>query len=503
MNRVPSPDIGLDLYRCFADLIRKTSGLDFKDQFQYLLLKAVKEGKEKTRSPSYESYYTYLREHAPEYRLLVNSLTTSETYFFRFPQQLNILRQKILPELCDAFPSSSGQTIRIWSAGCSTGEEPYSIAILLDQEWHSRWDQFTLLGTDLNKDSLEKARRGCFNSGSFRVENPSFKNRYFTENGGQYRLNEVIRERVEFQESNLLQQLPFLDVNRRFHIILCRNVLIYFDPETVSKIKQFLYERLEEGGYLLLGHSETWNGKEQAGSMTPHSHSIYQKTKPSRQKNRSYLATLSLDPSVAFPAKKDSVARNDIHTLVQSEVEDSPERTMSENLYCEGLKAYKEKQFVLAEKLFLAALDLVPDSEDFMLPLTYLYTDMGEMEKARQQSERMLQVNSLQAEAYFIKGLIALHEQDLGQAERLFRQCVYCNENHIPGLYYLGSILDDLGLTAKAEKTYTHALDRSKRFKPSSQEMPWEKSQYYRQMLHKCLSITDLPNAVSILEEVL
>jgi chemotaxis protein methyltransferase CheR len=497
MNKRFSSEIGLELYRCFADLIGQTSGLCYTDQFQYILLKALKERKEKTSSPSYEAYFIYLTESRAEYQQLVYSLTTGETYFFRFPQQLNILRQKILPELCDRFSCSSGHTIRIWSAGCSTGEEPYSLAILLDEAWNNRWNQFSILGTDLNQDSLEKARRGVYDTSSFRVKNLSFRNRYFTESQGKYRLNEMIRERVNFQESNLLQPLPFPVVKQRFHIILCRNVLIYFDPGTVSKIREYLYERLEEGGYLLLGHSEIWGEKEQAGMMKSHSHSIYQKAKPACPKKRSEVTTTPLERSVTSHVK-DTVTLIDNHTQAEAEVQ--AEKILSENWYLGGLTAYQGKDFILAEKLFLTALDLVPDSEAVILSMAYLYADLGEMEKAWQKSEELLQVNSLQAEAYFIKGMIALHKQHLPEAEKLFRRCVYCNENHIPGLYYLGSILDDFGLTTKAGKTYAHALDLLSRLEPSHQEMPWEKSQFYRHMLHKCLSITDEQNSVSTLE---
>ncbi len=183
--------------------------------------------------------------------------------------------------------------------------------------------------------------------------------------------------------------------------------------------------------------------------------------------------------------------------------EDQSEKSLIKDRYHKGLAAYKNKEFILAEKLFLRSLDLEPNSKDIMVALTYLYADMGEMDKAWQLSERLLTVYSLQAEAHFIKGMIALHRQHLYQAEKLFRRSIYCDEDHIPSLYYLGSILEDFGLSDKAGKTYAHALDLLIHLEPSSQEKPWEKIQFYHQMLHKCLSITDEQNFISTLEEVL
>lgn len=500
MKKNSSTEIRPGLYRQFVDLVCKRSGLNFADQFQYILLKVLKE-RIREKSLTFEEYFNYLAEFPEEFQQLLFSLTTGETYFFRFPQQLNIIRQKILPELFDKIVISSRQTIRIWSVGCSTGEEPYSIAMMLDEEWNNRSNNFNILGTDLNKDSLKRARRGLYNTRSFRMENLSFRNRYFTENQGDYELRKVIRDCVSFQESNLLNPLPLSAGIKRFHIILCRNVLIYFNPETVKRIKQYLFEQLEEGGYLLLGHSETLYEKEYGGQIQPHSHSIYQKTKSRDTIIRSDSVTMLPDSTGYFPVNNKTIAKSETNELSLPKRQAPSKEAVLKSWYHRGIQAYRNKEFTLAEKMFLESLARIPDSKDSILSLAYLYADMGEFDKAGQQSEKLLQTNALQAEAYFLKGLIALQKQQLIQAEKLLRRCVYCNEDHVPGFYHLGVILNDQGETDKAGKMYLHAWDLLKRIKPTYQEMPWEKIQFYRQLLSKSISTIDEKKSILTTKE--
>lgn len=459
MTDVSLFDMKPGLYKRYAELVRKTSGLDFADQFQHLLLKAVQERIRQQSSMDYGSYYESLRSSPQEYQHLERSLTTGETYFFRYPQQFNYLRHQVLPELCTSKNPSSEQPVRIWSAGCSTGEEPYSLAILLEEDWKARWEHFSILGTDLNSDSLDHAARGDYNSYSFRTENKSFRDRFFEPHQGRYILNETIRKRVEFKKLNLLHmtQTPVFPI--RYHIIFCRNVLIYFDPKTVLRIQRYLYQLLEDGGYLFLGHSESWHENKLKDEMTPCGYSIYRKTARNAVKVNTHPVNVPRPKSIPSPLGKIADTQPVRPPEPQLKKQNQPRENTVAELYENGLAAYKDKNFTLAETLFTAALDKMPQSKEVQLALAFLYSDQGKMGEALQLCEALLNIDRLNADAYFLNGLICVGKQQLTQAEASFRRCVYCDENHILGLYYLASLLDDQGLDDKAGRVYVQVFD--------------------------------------------
>ncbi|MDZ5474109.1 protein-glutamate O-methyltransferase CheR [Bacillus sp. 31A1R] len=190
-------------------------------------------------------YIRLLEESKSEWDQLVELLTINETYFYREEKQLTVLRDYILPQ--------HHQPLKIWSAACSTGEEPYSLAIVLSQS--DVKGQVT--GTDINKRVLEAASNGVYNkrSLSFRRIPPQWLSTYFDESENEYSVKESIKELVEFKYLNLLDEKSMQN-QQNYDVIFCRNVLIYFDAETVEKVVRYFYHSLKKGGYLFLGHAE-------------------------------------------------------------------------------------------------------------------------------------------------------------------------------------------------------------------------------------------------------
>ncbi len=484
MKKNVLPAIGQLMYQRFVDLISKKSGLNFRNQFQYMLINAIQERICQQSTRDYKVYFDFLCSDHREYQQLERSLTTGETYFFRYPQQFNFLQQQIIPELIMSPAVSSHQPISIWSAGCSTGEEPYSIAMLLDEKWNNQRNKFTILGTDLNPDSLEQARRGYFSSYSFRTDNLSFRDRYFIELQEGYLLTETIRNQIDFKELNLLHLFNSTLFQFQFDIIFCRNVMIYFDLKTALQIKNNLYQHLKEGGYMFLGHSETWQDKKPDEFVKSCGYSIYRKTKQIRSQTnkppifRSFPVTLN--------GKSDITSFRP--TWKQTTDEDQSGVQLVEVLYREGINYYENKNFALAEIRFLTALDMFPKSENVLLALAHLYSDQGKMDKANQLCDRILDVNPLQADVYYLKGMICHAKQQHQQAEAHFRQCIYCDENHILGHFYLAIILDDQGLEDKADKEYALIFDLMNRQPPAEIEMPWESTFSMEQIKQQCMS---------------
>ena len=204
---------------------------------------------------SYMQYYRFIQapDHAQEFQVMVDMLTTNETYFFREPKHFDFLRQQIL------LAAKTGKSLRIWSAACSTGEEPYSIAMLLD-EILGRTVPWEVIASDLNTQVLEQARSGLYS-----MERVSEIPQYYLSNyclkgtgsqEGKLLIGRKLRERVQFIQHNLTDLPPKLGL---FDIIFLRNVLIYFNQDTKSKVITRLLPLLRSGGYFLIGHSETLN----------------------------------------------------------------------------------------------------------------------------------------------------------------------------------------------------------------------------------------------------
>lgn len=182
-------------------------------------------------------------------------LTPGETFFFRDHGQFELLRFEILPALIAA--RRRRKTLRLWSAGCATGEEAYSLAMVTDMVLPERRDwQITIIGTDINEEALAKARRGRYGRWSFRLAPAGLQGRYFHREGEQWTISPDIRAMVTFRSGNLVSD-PLPDpVLRDLDLILCRNVLIYLEPEAVRRVAAKLTACLADGAYLLTGHTE-------------------------------------------------------------------------------------------------------------------------------------------------------------------------------------------------------------------------------------------------------
>jgi len=253
---IPLPD---DIFRLLRDFIHGYCGIYFDDGSKFLLERRLSRRLQQRQLKNFEEYYHFLRydrKREEELSVLVDNLTTNETYFFRETPQLRAFSDEILPELRQSL--AARKTLRIWSAGCSTGEEAYTIAILLLEsgDWWRNW-QVEILGSDINQRVLHTARKGVYKKGAHRASSPEMIAKYFIEEEkGNYRIVDKVRELVSFSYLNLLDPYKTSLISN-MDIIFCRNVIIYFDREAKKKVIGSFYDKLREGGYLLLGHSES------------------------------------------------------------------------------------------------------------------------------------------------------------------------------------------------------------------------------------------------------
>jgi chemotaxis protein methyltransferase CheR len=217
---------------------------------------------------SYGAYFRMLSQQQDEMQIAVDLLTTNETYFFREPKHFDFLRDKVLPR------HPHGRVFRVWSAACSSGEEPYTLAMLLaDKLGDAPWEVF---GSDISTQVLDKARRGLYPMERARGIPPALLRAHCLKGvgsqEGQLLVDPALRKRVAFSQINLNEPLPEVG---EFDVIFLRNVMIYFQAETKRQVVARLLTKLRPGGYFIVGHSESLNGL--ADGLQTVAPSIYRK----------------------------------------------------------------------------------------------------------------------------------------------------------------------------------------------------------------------------------
>lgn len=238
-------------------LIEQRSGILFDDSRQRFFSTRVREHMELRRLSFGAELIRSIRGSNVEYDHLLERLLTQETRFRRYPETFEAFEKKVLPEMHMKKFWESPRRLRVWSAGCSTGEEPYSIAISVcdSLEFSEAWN-INILATDISKQALSIAERGIYNRRVLENLNPKQVETYFTKSGEQMTVKPKLRSLITFAPMNLAQSVYM----GRFDCIFCMNVLIYFSDDKRAQLIQKFFEYLEPGGYLFLGHAETAQG---------------------------------------------------------------------------------------------------------------------------------------------------------------------------------------------------------------------------------------------------
>jgi chemotaxis protein methyltransferase CheR len=252
----PAPLTGDELQRLCEFLYRRT-GMVFTEAKRYYVQRRASERMEATGEGSFAGYFARLRaDSGGEIEQIINAFTVNETYFFREDHQLRCLSRDILPERVAA--KRRGEAIRIWSAPCSTGEEPYSVALWLLENWPDvdAYD-IEIVGSDIDTRALEAAQAGVFGRRALMRLSPELVAKYFAPDGpGRWRILDDLRDSVRFTSVNLVEPAS-TRAHGSFDVIFCRNVLIYFDDASRRVAAENLYDALVPGGYICLGHTES------------------------------------------------------------------------------------------------------------------------------------------------------------------------------------------------------------------------------------------------------
>jgi chemotaxis protein methyltransferase CheR len=247
-------------FRLLRDFVHERFGLFFDDSHRATLRSRLAPRLSLLGLVSFEDYYRYLRfapDRGEEQQRMVSHLTNNETYFFREQPQLNVFATHVLRDVKQRKAKTGERTLRVLSAGCSTGEEPLTLAMILFDSGQFFWGwDVRVTGLDVDEAALEKARRGVYHQNSLRAVTQPLLERHFTAEGNGVRVRDSVRRAVQFRCGNLLDPASYEGI-APLDVIFCRNVLIYFSDGSVQRAVSLFHEALTPGGYLFLGHAES------------------------------------------------------------------------------------------------------------------------------------------------------------------------------------------------------------------------------------------------------
>ena len=421
-------------------LIQERCGLYFRDHELKNLEQAVSSRMQSSGIGSVGQYIECLAcPDGREFTELLNLLTIRHTYFFRDKAHFSALAERILPRLLDTPRRSAGYRkpeLRIWSAGCSTGEEPYSIAMVVADglpAWR-QWD-IQILATDVSTQALEVGRRGIYGERSIKKVDPEQQRRYFTERsdpqkGRTYQVREDLRALVRFDRQSLLEgTLPDgLDV------IFCRNVMIYFDRPTAKTLIAHLRDSLVDDGCLFVGPCEGLLDPAAGLRLIEHQDGVYYRKAPRG-------SALTVVPDLP---QGHSTAEGD---PIESRTED-----LTEIEQAVGDKDY-ERALVLIESLRRG----LPNGIESFYWAAHVYANQGNYDRAREKLDRLVQINAFFAPAYHLRGTIHLQQQDLDQAKADLKKAIFLDQAFSMAYLTLAVVYQEEGKAAEAVRQYRNA----------------------------------------------
>ena len=245
------------------DFIYNICGMYFHTTKKYFLESRLTRRMEATGIKTYQDYYLLLKSPrgSEELKFLMDEITTNETYFFRNVPQLAALENKLLPELVEAKNKMGFRKLRIWSAASSSGEEAYTMAMILLEKRPTLLKDWIIeiIGTDINETVIAQAKEGVYNAYSVRNIPELYKRKYIREDNGKFILSPEVKKFVTFNKLNLYEDSKMIFM-KSFDFIFCANVLIYFDIASKSKVVQHFYNNLQPYGYFFVGQSESLHG---------------------------------------------------------------------------------------------------------------------------------------------------------------------------------------------------------------------------------------------------
>lgn len=398
-----------------STLIEERTGIAIRAQLKDILLDILAHYAE---VPNYLETLARSRYAEPIWQSLIDMLTIGETYFLRDRAQFEALRGHILPALIEQRRAEGTLYLNLWSAGCATGEEAYSLAITLREAIPDldRW-RIYLVGSDLNTNALKTAQRGLYRSWAFRLTEDTFQKRYFDAVTGRLRIKPDVQQMVTFRQGNLLVEKPI----RQFDVIFCRNVLLYFSDLHVRQSENTLFDALLPGGWLMLGAAEGLRYQRERWQMhlfpgtAAYQKPVTPEADPHLHIHNPPRPVAILPPPAAPPTYNDAVS------------------------------ALQNEDYTRADALLRELLHTTPESAPVHLLMAYHMANQNAQKQAHHHLNTALVLDPLLADGHYLRALLMLEDGDIPAAQKSLNAALYCQRNHPLASFLLGNLLAQQG----------------------------------------------------------
>jgi len=429
---------------------------------------------------NYDEYFRLLSTDEAEFKELMNLVTINETSFFRFPAQFDALRDRVIPEILDSKPKIS-RSFRVWSAGCSTGEEPYTVAMsLLDSGLDALGYRTEVLGTDVSTQALEKAKLGVYPAKALAGLPQNVVQRWFEPVKGGHRPVARVRDTVDLSYHNLIKEPYPLVLLANWDVVFCRNVTIYFRLESTRRVVDNFFESLNPGGYLFIGHSETLTSiSDRFEPVEIGGVFLYRKPIPRRlfsfddvvanrapnvRKQRVRTADLSRADSDPIGQKRPRISLNDQERRIPRPAPVIPSAPTVANsddaaeLIVQAHACLERGEPNIARQLADKALALDVRNVDALLVRAFSFADAGNFDAAISDASAALAINPLLAPGRYILGIIYLRQGRSQAATDEFKRTLYIDADFVLAHFNLANLHRQQGEFDDAGREYQNTI---------------------------------------------
>lgn len=464
----PPRDIDDATLSKISEHIRSCTGLHFEQRNRSGLARGLSKRMSALHLEDHAQYFAYLKRHGEdrhELQKLLQFLTVGETYFFRYPSHFDALRHRFQKK-----PPAKDERIRIWSAGCSTGEEPYSIAIALMEafpDWKQR--DLKVIATDINNRSLKQARDGVYSPWAMRIAQPEQVARYFKQVGQSFLVREEVKRLVEFSHLNLLApcnervcaELHDLDA------VFCRNVLIYFTPETAERLVQRFTQALKPSGQLFLGHAEAVLQQSDELEIRRHGKSFYYRRRSTlrgsagRRRTAGLAAEPPLPPPPSAPqagADPKKIEEKAPSLLPLEAALASPAANAAGEDTERARQLFDQEDFDPAVEILERVLGRNPHDTAALVLKGFILAGKGRLDEALAACDCALALNDLLAEGYFLKGVILDARDRTAEAAEEYRKALLLDHGFIMARYHMGRLHLRVGRLAEGVREIRNSI---------------------------------------------
>jgi len=451
-------------FSLFQRLLVEKSGLFFDEDRKDGLSMAISERLEKFEYGNFEEYYHFLQgdpEGMQEFKNLLNLVTIGETYFFRNKPQMDALIKFVLPEIIKRKENDLYKKIRVWSAGCSRGDEPYSIAMAIMEILpdYKEWE-ISILGTDINQESLKIAYAAAYSGRDIEYISPVYLKKYFDKTKNGYVVKSEVKRVVDFKYHNMAKDFFNEKKMSELDIVFCRNVTIYFDFEIIKDVVNKFYDCFGENGFLFMGHAETlWQITDKFKAIEFPKTFVY-------KKDTHVGKTEASKPFMAIPdikledfsdtgiskisdiiQKKVSFAEDSVpvENLAEEKIQEKKEKSQlqereRDSLYRQAMSLFNNKNFEDSIKIFNQIIEIdAGETRAYFLKANIL-ANQAKYNEAIEELSKIIEVDNLYVEAYYLLGVLMYKTGDFAGAEKQFRRVAYIDPKIVLSYFNLGNV---------------------------------------------------------------